>query len=133
MPARLRYKVEKKVRDHHRKMKKEGKKNGLMKRKNKPVTIPNNVPFREQIVREANALKEREKERKKLLKSLLKGDISIEKIVKQPTSTAELIKSDGQTRQTRKELRNKKKGRKPKSAPATPSAAALAGEKMQID
>lgn len=64
-PARLRYKIEKKVREHNRKVKKEAKKKPKSK-KNKPIQIPNVCPFKEDILKEVEAVKKhKEEERQK--------------------------------------------------------------------
>ncbi|EGI64119.1 Guanine nucleotide-binding protein-like 3-like protein [Acromyrmex echinatior] len=62
MPARKRYKIEKKVREHNRKMRKEAKKNS--KRKPKVVEIPNQCPFKEDILKEVEAMKKQREEEK---------------------------------------------------------------------
>ncbi|XP_015182839.1 PREDICTED: guanine nucleotide-binding protein-like 3 homolog [Polistes dominula] len=62
IPARKRYKIEKKVREHNRKMRKEAKK----KQKGKPkvIEIPNQCPFKEDILKEVEAMKKQNEEEK---------------------------------------------------------------------
>lgn len=62
IPARKRYKIEKKVREHNRKMRKEAKK----KQKGKPkvIEIPNQCPFKEDILKEVEAMKKHNEEEK---------------------------------------------------------------------
>ncbi|EFN85760.1 Guanine nucleotide-binding protein-like 3-like protein [Harpegnathos saltator] len=82
--ARKRYKIEKKVRKHNRKMKKEAKKHP--KKKAKVMEIPNQCPFKEDILKEIEAMKKandeekrkrkeaaREKKREELATSGLQG------------------------------------------------------------
>ncbi|KAI4500450.1 hypothetical protein M0802_004412 [Mischocyttarus mexicanus] len=62
IPARKRYKIEKKVREHNRKMRKEAKK----KQRGKPkvIEIPNQCPFKEDILKEVEAMKKHNEEEK---------------------------------------------------------------------
>lgn len=62
IPARKRYKIEKKVREHNRKMRKEAKK----KQKGKPkvIEVPNQCPFKEDILKEVEAMKKQHEEEK---------------------------------------------------------------------
>lgn len=66
-----RYKIQKKVREHNRKLKKEAKKKGVSKRVKKDPGVPNSAPFKEEVLREAEQRRlqiEEEKERKKQAK-----------------------------------------------------------------
>ena len=49
--TRLRTKINRKVREHHRKIRKESK-NSVKKRKSKEPGIPNSLPFKEQLLTE---------------------------------------------------------------------------------
>ena len=62
MPARRRYKIEKKVREHNRKLKKEAKKHP--KKKRKLIEVPNQCPFKEDILKEVEAMKQQQEEEK---------------------------------------------------------------------
>jgi len=62
-PARMRYKIEKKVREHNRKMRKEAKKHS--KKKSKIVEIPNQCPFKEDILKEVEAMRKQQEEEKR--------------------------------------------------------------------
>ncbi|XP_046828440.1 guanine nucleotide-binding protein-like 3 homolog [Vespa crabro] len=63
IPARKRYKIEKKVREHNRKMRKEAKKK--LKGKPKVIEVPNQCPFKEDILKEVEAMKKQNEEEKK--------------------------------------------------------------------
>ncbi|XP_077266192.1 nucleostemin 1 isoform X3 [Temnothorax americanus] len=62
MPARKRYKIEKKVREHNRKMRKEAKKHS--KKKAKMMEIPNQCPFKENILKEIEVMRKQQEEEK---------------------------------------------------------------------
>lgn len=62
--ARQRYKIEKKVREHNRKVKKEAKKNPKSKKKANTVQVPNSCPFKADILKEVEALKKQREEEK---------------------------------------------------------------------
>lgn len=66
-----RYKIQKKVREHNRKLKKELKKKGVSKRVKKDLGVPSSAPFKEEVLREAEQRRlqiEEEKERKRQAK-----------------------------------------------------------------
>ncbi|XP_066593562.1 guanine nucleotide-binding protein-like 3 homolog [Prorops nasuta] len=63
MPANKRYKIEKKVREHNRKLKKEAKKHP--KKKPKIIEVPNQCPFKEDILKEVEVMKKQNEEEKR--------------------------------------------------------------------
>ncbi|XP_045048112.2 guanine nucleotide-binding protein-like 3 isoform X2 [Desmodus rotundus] len=63
MTCHKRYKIQKKVREHHRKLRKEAKKRGHKKRR-KDLGVPNSAPFKEALLREAELRKQRLEELK---------------------------------------------------------------------
>ncbi|XP_008293906.1 guanine nucleotide-binding protein-like 3 [Stegastes partitus] len=66
-----RYKIQKKVREHNRKLRKEAKKKGVSKRVKKDLGVPSSAPFKEEVLREAEQRRlkiEEEKEKKKQAK-----------------------------------------------------------------
>ncbi|XP_078050568.1 nucleostemin 1 [Augochlora pura] len=62
MPARKRYKIEKKVREHNRKLRKEAKNHP--KKKKKVIEIPNQCPFKEDILKDVEAMRKQHEEEK---------------------------------------------------------------------
>ncbi|XP_077429367.1 guanine nucleotide-binding protein-like 3 [Vanacampus margaritifer] len=63
-----RYKIQKKVREHNKKLKREAKKKGVSKRPKKDPGVPSIAPFKEEVLREAEQRRlqiEEEKERQK--------------------------------------------------------------------
>ncbi|XP_019483650.1 PREDICTED: guanine nucleotide-binding protein-like 3 [Hipposideros armiger] len=63
MTCHKRYKIQKKVREHHRKLRKEAKKRGH-KKPRKDLGVPNSAPFKEALLREAELRKQRLEELK---------------------------------------------------------------------
>ncbi|XP_027032171.2 guanine nucleotide-binding protein-like 3 [Tachysurus fulvidraco] len=58
MSCAKRYKIQKKVREHHRKLRKEGKKTGIRRKIKKDISVPNSAPFKEEVLREAEERKQ---------------------------------------------------------------------------
>ncbi|XP_052084513.1 guanine nucleotide-binding protein-like 3 homolog [Mytilus californianus] len=71
--AKHRYKILKKISQHHKKEKKEKRKNPTNKKKKDPG-IPNSLPFKEEILREAEERKRRAEEEREKLKEKRKKD-----------------------------------------------------------
>ncbi|CAI9589077.1 unnamed protein product [Staurois parvus] len=67
MTCHKRYKIQKKVREHKRKVRKESKKAGRKKLK-RDISIPNDAPFKEDILREAELRKQMREDLKKARK-----------------------------------------------------------------
>uniref|UniRef100_A0A7N8X0Z8 Guanine nucleotide-binding protein-like 3 n=1 Tax=Mastacembelus armatus TaxID=205130 RepID=A0A7N8X0Z8_9TELE len=65
-----RYKIQKKVREHNKKLRKEAKKKGVSKRVKKDPGVPSSAPFKEEVLREAEQrrLQVEEKEKKRQAK-----------------------------------------------------------------
>lgn len=61
------YKVLKKVREHHRKKRREARKNGTLNKAPKDPGIPNNWPFKEELIQQLKNQKERSIARQKAL------------------------------------------------------------------
>ncbi|KAF7987892.1 hypothetical protein HCN44_003755 [Aphidius gifuensis] len=68
--ARQRYKVEKKVREHNKKIRKINKKKG--KKTSKPLLVPNQCPFKNQILEEIEIMK---RDEAKLIKKYKSNDL----------------------------------------------------------
>uniref|UniRef100_UPI0037E96065 guanine nucleotide-binding protein-like 3 n=1 Tax=Semicossyphus pulcher TaxID=241346 RepID=UPI0037E96065 len=71
MSCSKRYKIQKKVRDHARKLRKEAKKKGVSKRVKKDPGVPSSAPFKEEVLREAEQRRlqiEEQKEKKRQAK-----------------------------------------------------------------
>ncbi|XP_038864712.1 guanine nucleotide-binding protein-like 3 [Salvelinus namaycush] len=103
-----RYKIQKKVREHNRKLKKDAKKKGVGKKVKRDIGVPNKAPFKEDILREAEQRRlklEEEKEEKKLAKQQQRaqkrkkenapssdGDTKVKKARKELPSQEDLVK-----------------------------------------
>lgn len=61
MSVKKKYKIERKIREHHRKVKKQARKNPV-KRKPKDPGVPNSVPFKNEILQEAAAIRKQKEE-----------------------------------------------------------------------
>ena len=58
MSCRKRYKIERKVREHNRKVRKEDKLNANKKKKTKDPGIPNMYPFKEQLLKQIQVIQD---------------------------------------------------------------------------
>ncbi|KAM9443567.1 guanine nucleotide-binding protein-like 3 [Clarias gariepinus] len=58
MSCAKRFKIQKKVREHHRKLRKEAKKSGISRKIKKDIGVPNSAPFKEEVLREAEQRKQ---------------------------------------------------------------------------
>lgn len=71
IPAKRRYKIEHKVREHNKKLRKQMKKK-TFKKKQKDPGIPNSLPFKEQIISEIQEHKKRAEEYREMVKTQMK-------------------------------------------------------------
>eukprot|EP00903_Cladosiphon_okamuranus_P013622 g12686.t1 len=69
------YKIKKRVAEHHRKQRKEAKKNPTTGRKIKDPGIPNSLPFKEEVLAEIAFAKKRNEERKVMAKEKRRADM----------------------------------------------------------
>lgn len=67
-PAKLRYKIEKKVRDHNKKLRRDLKKKPKSANRPKVIQIPNICPFKEDILKEVELLKKQKDDEKQKLR-----------------------------------------------------------------
>lgn len=88
--ARMRYKIQKKVKDHNRKIKKEAKKNPK-KGKKKDPGVPNLAPFKEKIIEEAQAEKQRITELREKKREEFKAERRAKDNVSSSNSLNELV------------------------------------------
>jgi len=80
VPAKKRYKIEKKVREHNRKIKKADKaKAKSQSRKPKIITVPGDCPFKETILLESIALRQKIQQRKQDHKDSVKANRKLRK------------------------------------------------------
>ncbi|XP_038627934.1 guanine nucleotide-binding protein-like 3 [Tachyglossus aculeatus] len=86
MTCHKRYKIQKKVREHKRKVRKEAKKRGHKKRKTDPG-IPNSAPFKEALLREAEQRKQQLEELKQQQKLERQKERAKKKLEAQNVST----------------------------------------------
>lgn len=69
IPAKRRYKIQKKVREHNRKLRRQAKEH-MKGKKNKLITVPNICPFKEDILKDVSEYKkklEEEKEKQRII------------------------------------------------------------------
>ncbi|XP_051966931.1 guanine nucleotide-binding protein-like 3 [Xyrauchen texanus] len=101
-----RFKIQKKVREHTRKLRKEAKKKGISRKPKKDVGVPNSAPFKEEVLREAE-------QRKQELEALKEQN----RITKQQERAAKRKK--GKEAEAEPTPKKSKKGEKAKEAKAT--------------
>ncbi|KAL0978522.1 hypothetical protein UPYG_G00171660 [Umbra pygmaea] len=118
MSCSKRFKIQKKVREHNRKLRRDAKSKGFGKRVKKDVGVPNKAPFKAEVLREAEQKKlklEEEKEKKKLAKQQERAKkrkkIAVEEDPKPKKARKELPPQDDLVKQMMKQNdpRNSKK------------------------
>ncbi|XP_018576032.1 guanine nucleotide-binding protein-like 3 homolog [Anoplophora glabripennis] len=72
-PARLRYKIEKKIRQHNKKQRRDAKKNPK-KTKRDVIQVPNICPFKEDILKEVEAMTKQKEEEKQRQRELIRQE-----------------------------------------------------------
>ncbi|XP_066994987.2 guanine nucleotide-binding protein-like 3 homolog [Anabrus simplex] len=100
IPARKRYKIEKKVREHNRRLRREKKKNPK-KGEKKIIQVPNICPFKEDILKDVeNYKRKKEEERQKQRESLAQQWAKEKEENKMKELKLEHVVQNAQTRQT---------------------------------
>nr|CAD7445190.1 unnamed protein product [Timema bartmani] len=112
--CRKRYKIEKKVRDHNRKLRREAKKNPKKHGKKKIIQIPNMCPFKEDILREVEALRAKKEEERIKRKEAMKEEKQKKKEDEKQNFNLEGLVSEAQNKQKLHEiLKSDPKGAEP--------------------
>ncbi|AWP03093.1 putative guanine nucleotide-binding protein-like 3 [Scophthalmus maximus] len=107
-----RYKIQKKVREHTRKLRKEAKKKGVSKRVKKDPGVPSSAPFKEEVLREAEQRRLQIEEAKEKKRQAAKDERAKKrKKEKEPAST--------ETEPKAKKLRKDEKGKRSEKRTAT--------------
>lgn len=95
MTCSRRFKIQKKVREHNRKVKKEAKKAGHRKTK-KDISIPNDAPFKEDILREAELRKQMREDLKKAQKLERQNEVAKKRKLEKDKKRKKRSKTEGQ-------------------------------------
>lgn len=104
LSCRKKYKIQKKIREHKRKLRKEARKRGH-KRPKKAVQVPNEAPFKEEVLREAELRKQRLEEQKEKQKLARQKELEKKRKLKAATKDSTLAKKESSTKQVKKVAR----------------------------
>lgn len=102
-----RFKIQKKVREHKRKVRKEAKKKGVNRKHKKDLSIPNDAPFKEDILREAEQRKQRREELRQ--KQKLERQKEVAKKRKLETKKEKPVKKQPEVKKEKKVATKRKK------------------------
>lgn len=90
IPAKRRYKIQKKVREHNRKLRKQAKLH-IQGKKNKLITVPNICPFKEDILKDVSEFKKKLEEEKEKQREIWKAEREAKKINQSASNLENLV------------------------------------------
>ncbi|XP_043934813.1 guanine nucleotide-binding protein-like 3 [Protopterus annectens] len=99
--CRKKYKIQKKIREHKRKLRKEAKKHGHTRPK-KAMQVPNEAPFKEEVLREAELRKQRLEEQKEKQKLARQKELEKKRKLKTAVKDPTVTKKESSTKQVKK-------------------------------